>query len=86
MLTCAGPSSAIVSSVVLLCRGVPSDACRPYTVLLVACQCLPHRDRDTADIVRELGAAITVIIASIYGIPVSTTMCITGAGSESRRR
>lgn len=27
----------------------------------------------------ELGAAITVILASQYGIPVSTTMCITGA-------
>lgn len=27
----------------------------------------------------ELGASITVIIASIYGIPVSTTMSITGA-------
>ncbi|KAM0792852.1 hypothetical protein ACM66B_002616 [Microbotryomycetes sp. NB124-2] len=27
----------------------------------------------------ELGAAITVILASQYGLPVSTTMCITGA-------
>ncbi|KAH9943506.1 sodium:inorganic phosphate symporter [Epithele typhae] len=27
----------------------------------------------------ELGAAITVLLASQYGIPVSTTMCITGA-------
>jgi solute carrier family 20 (sodium-dependent phosphate transporter) len=27
----------------------------------------------------ELGASITVILASQYGIPVSTTMCITGA-------
>jgi hypothetical protein len=27
----------------------------------------------------ELGSAITVILASQYGIPVSTTMCITGA-------
>ncbi|KZV95716.1 putative Sodium:inorganic phosphate symporter [Exidia glandulosa HHB12029] len=27
----------------------------------------------------ELGAAITVILASQYGIPVSTTMCITGS-------
>ncbi|ORY90849.1 sodium:inorganic phosphate symporter [Leucosporidium creatinivorum] len=27
----------------------------------------------------ELGAAITVILASNYGLPVSTTMCITGA-------
>ncbi|GAA5979846.1 hypothetical protein JCM11641_002713 [Rhodosporidiobolus odoratus] len=27
----------------------------------------------------ELGAAITVIIASQYGLPVSTTMCITGS-------
>jgi sodium-dependent phosphate transporter len=26
----------------------------------------------------ELGAAITVILASQYGLPVSTTMCITG--------
>ncbi|KAF9462248.1 sodium:inorganic phosphate symporter [Collybia nuda] len=27
----------------------------------------------------ELGAAITVVLASQYGLPVSTTMCITGA-------
>lgn len=27
----------------------------------------------------ELGAAITVLLASQYGLPVSTTMCITGA-------
>ncbi len=27
----------------------------------------------------ELGSAITVILASQYAIPVSTTMCITGA-------
>lgn len=27
----------------------------------------------------ELGSALTVILASQYGIPVSTTMCITGA-------
>ena len=27
----------------------------------------------------ELGSAITVLLASQYGIPVSTTMCITGA-------
>jgi sodium-dependent phosphate transporter len=27
----------------------------------------------------ELGASITVLLASQYGIPVSTTMCITGA-------
>jgi hypothetical protein len=27
----------------------------------------------------ELGAAITVILASQYGLPVSTTMCITGS-------
>jgi sodium-dependent phosphate transporter len=27
----------------------------------------------------EIGAAITVLLASQYGIPVSTTMCITGA-------
>merc|ERR1711964_757171 len=27
----------------------------------------------------ELGSAITVILASQYGLPVSTTMCITGA-------
>lgn len=26
-----------------------------------------------------LGAAITVVLASQYGLPVSTTMCITGA-------
>jgi hypothetical protein len=27
----------------------------------------------------ELGSATTVIVATIYGLPVSTTMCITGA-------
>ena len=27
----------------------------------------------------ELGSAITVLLASQYGLPVSTTMCITGA-------
>ena len=27
----------------------------------------------------ELGAAITVLLASQYSLPVSTTMCITGA-------
>lgn len=27
----------------------------------------------------ELGASITVILASQYGLPVSTTMCITGS-------
>lgn len=30
----------------------------------------------------QLGAAITVILASQYGIPVSSTMCITGASFE----
>ncbi len=27
----------------------------------------------------ELGSAITILLATIYGLPVSTTMCITGA-------